>query len=261
MSLRETQTLKIEDTRTKCRVVCNLSVVELLLNEKEESLEHAKDSLRLAQKTKDREYIACTYGNIGLAYEYMGKYKEAIKPYEECLRLGKEATNYRVINNGLCNLGRAYQGIGDVEEAKKYFMQAIETLRPSKAFWCDTEDFRFSGDYLLAKLVLLNENNSDEAAKQFIEVIKRCETLRKRIQDSPIKITFNDTQRKPYQYLQHILLESGKGNGSSCHRRERTGEEITLTNLKMNYLSKQIPKWLCQIWSRVKVFLCCSYLL
>ena len=208
--LKEMQTLKIEDTRTKCRVVCNFSVVELLLNEKEESLKHAKDSLRLAQKTKDREFIACTYGNIGLAYEYMGKYNEAIKPYQACLRLGEEATNYRVINNGLCNLGRAYEGVGDVEEAKKYFKKAIKSPRPSKAFWCDTEDFRFSGDYLLGKLVLLNGNNLDEAAKHFMEAIKRCETLRKRIQDSPIKITFNDTQRKPYQYLQHVMLESGK---------------------------------------------------
>ena len=208
--MKEMQTLKIQNPRTQYIVVCNFSVVELLLNKKEESLKHAKDSLPLALLTGDLGFIACAYGNIGLAYEYMGKYEEAIEPYKECLRLGQEATDYRVINNGLCNLGRAYQGIGDVEKAKKYFTEAVETPRPPKAFWCDTEDFRFSGDYLLAKLVLLNENNLDEAAKQFTKVIKRCETLRKSIQDSPIKITFNNTQRKPYQYLQHVMLESGK---------------------------------------------------
>ena len=207
--MKEMQKLKIHNPRTQYIVVGNFSVVELLLNKMVESLKHAKDSLPLAQRTGDLGYIACAYGNIGLAYEYMGKYEEAIEPYKECLRLGQEATDYRVINNGLCNLGQAYQGIGDVEKAKKYFTEAIKTPRPPKAFWCDTEDFRFSGDYLLAKLVLLNESNLDEAAKQFTKVIKRCETLRKSIQDSPIKITFNDTQRKPYQYLQHVMLESG----------------------------------------------------
>ena len=207
--MKEMQTLKIEDPRTQYIVVCNFSVVELLLNKKHESLKHAKDSLPLAQRTKDLGYIACAYGNIGLAYEYMGRYEEAVEPYKECLRLGQEAGDYRVINNGLCNLGRAYLGLGNIEKAKKHFHEAIETPRPPKAYWCDTEDFRFSGDYLLAKL-LLQEKNLDQAAKQFMKVIKRCETLRKRIQDSPIKITFNDTQRKPFQYLQLVMLENGE---------------------------------------------------
>ena len=205
--LMEMETFEIENSNVRCIVLCNLSVVELLLGYKQESLKHAKDSLTLALLTKNLGHIACGYGNIGLAYEYMRRYDEAIGPYQECLRLGEKAHDNRVINNGLCNLGRAFQGLGNIKKAKEYFEKATETPRPPKAYWCDTEDFRFSGDYLLAKL-LLEEKKFDEAAKQFTKVIKRCETLRKRIQDSPIKITFNDTQRKPFQYLQHVMLES-----------------------------------------------------
>lgn len=207
--LIEMQTFKTDYSDTEYIVLCNLSVVELLLGHKQESLKHAQDSLILALLTEDLGHIACAYGNIGLAYEYMKRYDEAIEPYQECLRLGEKAHDNRVINNGLCNLGRAYQGLGNIKKAKEYFEKAIQTPRPPKAYWCDTEDFRFSGDYLLAKL-LLEEKNLDEAAKQFTEVIRRCEILRKRIQDSPIKITFNDTQRKPFQYLQHVMLECGK---------------------------------------------------
>jgi tetratricopeptide (TPR) repeat protein len=207
--MKKMQTLEIENHHTHYIVVGNFSVVELLLGFKFESLQHAYDSLALAWQTQDQGYIACAYGNIGLAFENMGMYDEAIEPYKNCLQIGEEAKDYRVINNGLCNLGRAYQGLGEVEKAKEYFKKAIETPRPPKAYWCDTEDFRFSGDYLLAKL-FLEEKNLDEARKQFMEVIKRCEMLRKKIQDSPTKITFNDTQRKPFQCLQHALLEEGK---------------------------------------------------
>ena len=197
---------KIEAPRTKYILFCNLSVVELLLGRKDHSLQHARDSLGLAVKTNDLGYIACAYGNIGLALEYLGNYMDALEPYEQCLQIGRKAEDYRVINNGLCNLGRAYQGLGNVEKAKVYFKQAVNTPRPPKAYWCDTEKFRFSGDYLLAKLAV-QEKNWDEARKHLKAVIKRCETLRKSIQDSQTKITFNDIQRKPFQLLQHVMLE------------------------------------------------------
>ena len=200
---------EINNISCKAMLFCNFSVVELLLGLKIDSLQHAWDSLDLAVQTENSGYIACCYGNIGLALEYMGRYDEAIEPYEKCLQIGVEADNYRVINNGLCNLGRAYQGLGDIEKAKEYFKKAVDTPRPPKAYWCDTQEFRFSGDYLLAKLAV-KERNWEEARKHLMEVIKRCETLRKSIQDSPIKITFNDTQRKPFQYLQHVMLEGKK---------------------------------------------------
>ena len=198
---------EIEDLGTKCILICNLSVVELLLGRKSQSLQHAHDSLALAMQTEVPGYIACTHGNIGLALEYMGMYGEAISPYEQCLHVGETEVDYRVINNGLCNLGRAYQGLGNKEKAKTYFKKAVKTPRPPKASWCDTEDFRFSGEYLLAKLAV-QERNWDEARAQLLAVIERCEILRKSIQDSQTKITFNDTQRKPFQLLQHVMLEN-----------------------------------------------------
>ena len=77
---------------------------------------------------------------------------------------------------------------------------------PPSSHWCDTEDFRFSPDYLLAK-VAVEENDYVTAKKYFQQVVDRCEKFRKNVHDSPLKICFNDTQKKPFQYLQHVLLK------------------------------------------------------
>lgn len=193
----------------KCVLFCNLSVVELLKSKYNDSLKHAEVSLDLALNIEEPSHKACAFGNIGLAYEYMGRYKEAIEPYELCLDVGMDAKNSRVVNNGLCNLGRAYQGLGNSVKAKEYYCEALNTERPAKAFWCDTEEFRFSPDYLLAKLKI-KDGEWQESEKLLRQVIDRCEGLRKSIKDSLTKITFNQTQRKPYQLLQHVLMQSGK---------------------------------------------------
>ena len=72
--------------------------------------------------------------------------------------------------------------------------------------WCDTEYFRFSPDYLFAKLAV-EEKDYATAKKYFQQVVHRCEQYRKNVHDSPLKICFNDTQKKPFQYLQHVLLK------------------------------------------------------
>ena len=200
--------LQIDDVNVKCLTLCNISVVALLLEKKVESLQYAWDSLEVAQTTGVKSWVACCYGNIGLAEESMGEFADAIEPYQKCLNLGKESSDDRVINNSYCNLGRAYEGLGEKEMAKMYYQKAVDTPQPPKAHWCDTENFRFSGDYLLAKMAI-NDRNWPEARCYLQQVLERCGWLRKSVQDSSLKITFNDTQKKPYQYLQHVLLEEG----------------------------------------------------
>ena len=206
--LSDLLTLKIDNVRMKYLTLCNISVVALLLGKKIESLQCAWDSLEVAQTIGDKSWIACSYGNIGLAEESMGEFADAIEPYQKCLDLGDEAGDDRVINNSYCNLGRAYEGLGEKEKAKEYYKKAVDTPQPAKSHWCDTEDFRFSGDYLLAKMAI-NDQNWPEAKGYLQQVIERCVSLRESVKDSSLKITFNDTQKKPYQYLQHVLLEEG----------------------------------------------------
>jgi hypothetical protein len=77
---------------------------------------------------------------------------------------------------------------------------------PPSSHWGDADDFRFSPDYLLAKMAV-EENDYSTAKKYFQQVVDRSEKFRKSVHESPLKICFNDTQKKPFQYLQHVLLK------------------------------------------------------
>lgn len=192
-------------------VLCNLSVDALILNRDEESLKFAYDSLAIAESLGAVEPLALSHGNIGLAQEKMKNYSGAIESYKKCLEYGQKMGDNRIINNSYCNLGRAYEGKGDKETAREYYQKALAAPQPPSMHWCDTEDFRFSADYLLAKMDV-EEGNLIEAKGYLEQVVDRCESFRKSVNDSPLKICFNDTQQKPYQYLQYVLLqEKAKG--------------------------------------------------
>lgn len=189
-------------------VICNLSVDALILNRHKESLKFARDSLAIAKILGAAQPLALAYGNIGLAQEKLEDYTSAIESYQKCLEIGKQMPNDRIINNSYCNLGRAHEGKGDKKKAEEFYEKALAAPQPPSTHWCDTEDFRFSADYLLAKMAV-EAKNIPKAKKYLEQVVQRCDSLRKSVQESPLKICFNDTQKKPYQYLQHVLLEEG----------------------------------------------------
>ena len=225
-----------EDKAFKYTILCNLSVDALIMNKDQESLKLARESLEVAKQLDAGEPIALAHGNIGLAQEKLKDFDGAIESYQNCLKFGEDIKDKRIINNSYCNLGRAYEGkgecllclrktgknntargpvsifinicwiLGDKEKAKEYYLKALNMPQPPSSHWCDTEDFRFSPDYLLAKMAV-EENDYSTAKKYFQQVVDRCEKFRKSVQDSPLKICFNDTQKKPFQYLQHVLLK------------------------------------------------------
>ncbi|XP_028418090.1 tetratricopeptide repeat protein 28-like [Dendronephthya gigantea] len=194
-----------EDQEFVYTVLCNLCVNALLLNEDKKSLKLARKSLAVAEESGVKKHIALAHGNIGLAQLKLQDFDDALESFEKSLKLGEEINDNRIINNNYCNLGKAYEGKGDKSMARKYYHKALNTTQPPSSHWCDTEDFRFSPDYLLG-MMAVKENEYQTAQKFFQQVIDRCEKFRKSVQDTPLKICFNDTQKKPFQYLQHVLL-------------------------------------------------------
>ncbi|XP_028411522.1 tetratricopeptide repeat protein 28-like [Dendronephthya gigantea] len=195
-----------EDKGFVYTVLCNVSVDALILNKDEEALKLAQQSLVVAEDIGAGEPIALAHGNIGLAQEKLQDFEGAVKSYYKCLEFGEKIKDMRIINNSYCNLGRALEGKGNKEKAKEYYHKALNTPQPPSSHWCDTEHFRFSPDYLLGKIAV-EENDYETAKAYFQEVVNRCEKFRKSVQDTPLKICFNDTQKKPFQYLQHVLLK------------------------------------------------------
>ena len=108
------KTLKnCEDKLFEYTIYCNLSVLALIINQNEESLKLARDSLAVAEQLGAGKTIALAHGNIGLAQEKLKDYDGAITSFEKCLEIGENIKDTRIINNTYCSLGRAYEGKGE----------------------------------------------------------------------------------------------------------------------------------------------------
>ena len=78
-------------------MVANLSVVELIQRCPSESLQHAKESLELAEQIKEPHYIACVYGNIGLALEHEGRWVKRSFVHLGCAKISDAARGASLI--------------------------------------------------------------------------------------------------------------------------------------------------------------------
>lgn len=102
-----------EDKLFEYTIYCNLSVVALIIDQNEESLKLARDSLVVAEQLGAGKPIALAHGNIGLAQEKLKDYDGAIISFEKCLEIAEGIKDTRIINNTYCSLGRAYEGKGE----------------------------------------------------------------------------------------------------------------------------------------------------
>jgi len=60
------------------------------------------------------------YGNLGIAYDILGKYKEAIEYHNKHLSIVKEMGDRAGEGGAYANLGNAYGSQGKFQEAKEY---------------------------------------------------------------------------------------------------------------------------------------------
>ena len=203
----------------ECIVLGNIGYAALVLSQtpgtsnasdlKREALEFPKRSLSIAKAIEHPREVAFAHLNIGLALmESYSKHDNAIEHFQECLQIGKRIENARLIHNGYCSLGRAHQAKGDRHTAQRYYVNALETPDPPSTHWGETENLRFSPEYWLA-LLHIEDRQWQEASGRLREVINRSKHQRQRVKDSLLKIPFNDTQTRPYQYLQHVHLQEG----------------------------------------------------
>ena len=105
--------MNFEDKSFEHGILCNLSVVALIINKNEESLKLARDSLVVAEQLGAKEPIAISHGNIGLAQEKLKDYDGAITSFEKSLHIAEDIKYTRIINNIHCSLGKAYEGKGE----------------------------------------------------------------------------------------------------------------------------------------------------
>ncbi len=74
---------------------------------------------------KDAKEIAICLNELGIAYEYMGKYKYAIERYFRSLQLFESMGDEKGIANECTNIGLIYQYEKNYKKADRYFQRAL----------------------------------------------------------------------------------------------------------------------------------------
>ena len=175
---------------------------------KDEALAFIKECLSVSESIRDSEGVGLAHLNMGLVFmECYKDYTNAFEHFDEGVRVGEELNATRVMHNGYCCFGRLHEAKGETQIAEGYYKKALEIQSPpNSTHWGEAESLRFSPDYLLAKQHMDRQNWKD-AAVYLQKVIQRCKRQRKSVEDSLLKISFNDKLTKPYQYLQYVYLE------------------------------------------------------
>jgi tetratricopeptide (TPR) repeat protein len=199
---------KNKDLEYETMVLNNISYAALRLSQKydgnklrEEALVFIQRSLSIAKSINVPIDVALAHLNMGLALmEGYEDYDNALKHFDECLRIGAELKSTRLIHNCNCSFGRLYEAKGERQIAKEYFTIALETEDPPCTHWGEADNLQFSPDYWLA-LQHIDEKKWKDAVKCLQGVIQRCKRQGKSVNDSLLKISFNDKLTQPYQYL------------------------------------------------------------
>src|ERR1051325_12128795 len=83
----------------------------------------ASQALSIAQKEKNKKYIANSYHNIAWANYLKGDYTSALENNFKALALSEELNNKQGISKTLGNIGIVYFGKGDYSKALTYYFK------------------------------------------------------------------------------------------------------------------------------------------
>jgi len=118
---------------------------------------------------RDRQNRGSCYNNLGMNYEYQGRYQEAKKEFERMIQVGVEENNMAHEEIGRVNLARVQTLLGQNEEAKENLDMA-EKLDQS----VNSQEM-LGGVFLVKALISLNENDMHQAKNHY----ERANTLLK----------------------------------------------------------------------------------
>ncbi|MFN9818578.1 MAG: CHAT domain-containing protein [Pseudanabaena sp.] len=89
-------------------------------------------SLAIAREIKDRRGEGNALGNLGIAYNYFGKYDKAINFQLQSLAIAREIKDRRGEGQSLENLGIAYRNLGKYDKVIEFQLQRLAIAREIK---------------------------------------------------------------------------------------------------------------------------------
>jgi DNA-binding SARP family transcriptional activator/Tfp pilus assembly protein PilF len=124
---------RVGDRAAQAQASNDLGVAYQWQGRYEQALPHLRESLTLFRELGDRRGQATSLGNLGMVYDRQGRYEQALVCYQESLAISRELGDRRGLGLSLPDLGELHQRQGRYEEA-------LACLRESLAIHRDMGD-------------------------------------------------------------------------------------------------------------------------
>lgn len=85
-----------------------------------------EEALKIAKETNDKQSMASSYNNIGIAYYRMDNYSKAIEYYLKNVRIQEELGNKGKLGRVYLNIGICFLAIENYDKAEEYYNKALE---------------------------------------------------------------------------------------------------------------------------------------
>ena len=123
---------QLEDRQGIANSLNNLGLAYYRLGEYRKAIEFHQQSLSLSRELKYHQGEAASLGNLGLAYGKLGEYRKAIEFHQQSLTLARELKNRQGEAHSLNNLGLAYRKLGQYPKAIEFHQQSLTLARELK---------------------------------------------------------------------------------------------------------------------------------
>ncbi|MDZ7956587.1 MAG: CHAT domain-containing protein [Aulosira sp. DedQUE10] len=268
---------KIKDYYSEGKALNNLSGIYIYLGEYLKAIDYLEQRLKIAQKINDYQGEGAALANLGNAYLYLGDYAKAIDYSQQFLTIAQEFEDLQREGKALGNLGNAYLGLGEYQKAIEYQQQWLAIAREIKypqgeeaalsslgTTYLATGNYAKAIDYNQQFLTIaqkIKDRHSEgigfsnlgiafyKASKftlseqNLFQGLKVWETLRNQKLNDTNKVSFFETQKPTYNYLQQVLIAQNKTKEAleiSERGRARAFVELLTSRLSGKSIS-QIP--------------------
>ncbi|MDK2412297.1 CHAT domain-containing protein, partial [Aphanizomenon sp. 202] len=123
---------EIKDRRGEGASLGNLGNAYDALGKYTKAIEYHTSHLAIAREIKDRRGEGASLGNLGNAYDALGKYTKAIEYHTSHLAIAREIKDRRGEGQSLNNLGSAYNAQGEYTKAIEYLTSSLAIAREIK---------------------------------------------------------------------------------------------------------------------------------
>ncbi|MGB3404013.1 MAG: CHAT domain-containing tetratricopeptide repeat protein [Microcoleaceae cyanobacterium] len=103
----------------------NLGMACDSIGQYKKAIEYHQQSLAIFKEIGDRQGKTSVLNNLGITYHRLGQYEKAIEYHQQSLTIAKEIGARQGITNSLNNLGNAYINLGQYEKAIEYHQQSL----------------------------------------------------------------------------------------------------------------------------------------